>query len=212
MEMLPDTILVVKDIIKIIKLGAESIVSKKNLKRVRVVDLNISSSSVNNMNVVVEATIIIYNENRYNLIELLEALYKISINDKMKYTVYQDFGMKCTLKEIIIYGNEIEKEYATRLLYQLCFDSNVCAKVGQDDELVSYFRDSKKHETTNNFLKKNIFGIKQKSTERIFFFLRKFKILFIRKKKYIYIYCNSAYFRTLSQYKFKILFIFIRKN
>jgi hypothetical protein len=152
MEMLPDTILVVKDIIRIIKLGAESIVSKKNLKRVRV-DLN---SPINSEQPI--ATMIVYNENRYNLLELLESLYKISINDKMKYTLYQDFGMKNTLKEIIMYGNEIEKEYATRLLYQMCFDSNVCANVGQDDELVNYFRNSKKEETTNNFIKKNIFG------------------------------------------------------
>lgn len=156
-EMLSDTMLVVKDIIKIVKIGAEAIVSKKDLKRSRVdlksrTNLNETSSSSS------EATVIVYNENRYNLIELLEALYKISINDKMKYTLYQDFDMKKTLKDIIMHGNEFEKEFSTKLLYQLCFDSNVCARMGEDDELVNYLCDREKAGTSNDLLRKNIFG------------------------------------------------------
>lgn len=149
LEMLPDTkLVVVKDIIRIIKIGAESIVRNKQV--------NSSSSSSSSS---AATTVIVYNENRYNLIELLDSLYKIAINDNMKYTLYEEFDMKTTLKQIIMHGNEREKELATRLLYQMCFDSNVCAEMAEDNELVDYLcESSQKVDTTSRLLKKNIYG------------------------------------------------------
>lgn len=179
LEMLPDTKLVVKDIIRIIKIGADSIVSKKNLTRSRVdlkslttinpsIEASSLKSSHNTLGSAGEATVIIYNENRYNILELLDSLYKIAINDKMKYTLYEEFGMKKILKEIIMFGNEYEKEFATRLLYQMCFDSNVCAQMGEDNELVDFLNDSEKMPSSSQLLKKNIFG-KQSFSYTIFF-------------------------------------------
>jgi hypothetical protein len=100
-ETLPQTVIVLKDIIKLIKIGANSISTKSDLKRVKI--------DLDNGKLDLEATVIIFGLNQFNIIELLEALYKLSVNDKTKPLIYQTFEMNTILKIIIIEGNNLEK-------------------------------------------------------------------------------------------------------
>jgi hypothetical protein len=100
-ETLPQTVIVLKDIIKLIKIGANSILTKSDLKRVKI--------DLDNEKLDLEATVIIFGLNQFNIIELLEALYKLSVNDKTKPLIYQTFEMNTILKTIIIEGNNLEK-------------------------------------------------------------------------------------------------------
>lgn len=156
LEMLADTNQVVKDIIKIIKIGAETIVKNKKTTTNQTSESSESESIKQQSEA--NKTVIYYNENRYNLLEMMDSLYKIAINDDMKHKLYEDFGMKQILKDIIMFGDEFEKEYATRLLYQMCFDSNVCTQMGEDNELVDYLCHEEQVENASRLLKKNIFG------------------------------------------------------
>ena len=154
-ETLPETITVMRDIIKLIKIGSNSIASKKELKRVKI-DMDNDDSTDS------EAAIIIFGLSQYNIIELLEALYRLSINDKTKPLIYQTFEMNVILKVIIIEGNNLEKEYALKLLYQLCFDASVRDKVfSEDKQLVNYLVDFNKKQYTkeDRISKKMVKGI-----------------------------------------------------
>lgn len=166
LEMLSDTNQVVKDIIKIIKIGAETIVNNNKKTRtnptsspVKLDQSESESTTTSRSRCEANKTVIYYKENRYNLLEMMDSLYKIAINDEMKYKLYEDFGMKKILKDIIMCGDEFEKEYATRLLYQMCFDLNVCTQLGEDNELVDYLCHEEKVENASGILKKNIFGM-----------------------------------------------------
>jgi hypothetical protein len=74
------------------------------------------------------------------LIELAEALYHLSVNDNIKLEIYHTFQMKDVLKRIIYSGNEIEKEYSLRCLYQLCFDDQIANDLAIDEKFISYMK------------------------------------------------------------------------
>ena len=140
-ETLPQT-LILKDIIKLIKIGSSSLSTKNDLKRVKI-DTDKGKTDL-------EATIIIFGLNQFNIIELLDAVYKFSVNDKAKPLIYQTFEMNTILHKIIIEGNDIEKEYALKLLYQLCFDPSVRNKVfSEDHQLIEYLIEFSKKQKTN---------------------------------------------------------------
>ena len=95
-----------------------------------------------------------------NLIEVLQSLFKFSINDKLKVLLYDTLSAKDALKTIIYRGNEIEQEYAAKVLNQLCFHKNISEDVNNDKELIKFMIDvntKKKH--TNKTLVKNISNI-----------------------------------------------------
>lgn len=98
-----------------------------------------------------------YNQVHLNLIELLESLNNIAVSDNMKFKIYQEHGLKNHLNLIMKYGDELEKQYATKLLWQLCFDKEVSEKMYDDNELV----ESLNHLSGNSdeFLRRNIVGI-----------------------------------------------------
>jgi hypothetical protein len=91
---------IIKDIVKIIKLGSESISSKINLKRIKIsLDVDENSNT--------EAAVISHRDSQYNIVELLETLNRIAVNDHIKYSLYKDYEMNQTLKVIIMDGNYI---------------------------------------------------------------------------------------------------------
>ncbi|RMZ96525.1 hypothetical protein BpHYR1_008771 [Brachionus plicatilis] len=98
-----------------------------------------------------------YNQVHINLIELLESLNNIAASDSMKYKIYQEHGLKNHLSLIMKYGDELEKQYATKLLWQLCFDREVCQKINGDNEIV----ESLNHLSSDSdeFLRRNVVGI-----------------------------------------------------
>lgn len=72
----------------------------------------------------------------WNLVELLDALYHLSVNDNIKMDIYKTIIDH--LKMLIYKGNEIEKEFSLRLLYQLCFDSEIAEDLSKSAELITY--------------------------------------------------------------------------
>ena len=76
----------------------------------------------------------------HSLTGILLTLYRLSINDKIKYDLYVKYNLKETLTVIIYKGSEIEKKYALRLLAQLSFDIQVNDLIFQNSELKTYIR------------------------------------------------------------------------
>ena len=76
-----------------------------------------------------------YLKNGWNLIELLECMHRFSIVDKLKYEIYNDFSLKSYLKQIIYDGNTFEKEFALKVLFELCSDDRVAEDVYKDFKL-----------------------------------------------------------------------------
>lgn len=71
----------------------------------------------------------------FALTYVLEILYKLAVNDKLKYDLYVKHNVKDPLRIIIFKGSDIEKRFAFRLLAQLCFDPLVLEMVSRDLEL-----------------------------------------------------------------------------
>ena len=95
-----------------------------------------------------------------NLIEALQSLFKFTVDDKLKYLFYETLCTRDSLKIIIYRGNEIEQEYAAKVLNQLCFHKNISEDVNNDKHLIKFMVDivaKKKH--TNKTLVKNISNI-----------------------------------------------------
>lgn len=82
----------------------------------------------------------------WNLIELLEALYHMSVNDNIKMDIYKTYSMRDILKKIIYKGNEIEKKFSLKLLYQLCFDEEIAEDVAKQEDLVNFILDYSQQE------------------------------------------------------------------
>ncbi len=55
-------------------------------------------------------------ETQWHLIELMNELYRLAVNDQIKFIMYNDFAMKSHLRGIIYNGNEVEKDYALKLI------------------------------------------------------------------------------------------------
>ena len=68
-------------------------------------------------------------DTEWSLLNLLDALYHIAVNDKIKYDIYSKFKVGQYLTSIIFYGNHIEQEYALNALWQLCYHAEVADHV-----------------------------------------------------------------------------------
>jgi hypothetical protein len=83
---------------------------------------------------------------------ILLSLYRLSINDKIKWDFYQKPGLIAALRKLLFSGNDVEKEYVLQLITQLSFDKNVKNSLAQDTEMVDY---------VSNLLKSNNFTYKK---------------------------------------------------
>ncbi|RNA36713.1 hypothetical protein BpHYR1_013375 [Brachionus plicatilis] len=97
-------------------------------------------------------------EGIWNIMELLEALYHMSVNDTIKKEIYETYNMKGCLKKMIVKANNIEKSFSLKLLYQLCFDKTIVSDLEKDQEFLNYLHELSKTNTTD-LLKKNCDGI-----------------------------------------------------
>ena len=86
------------------------------------------------------------NKLRFSLTGILLNLNKLSVNNKIKYTIYTKANFKESLREIILNGSIIEKRYSLHLLAQLCFDDQVLGEVDKDTELIKYIESMTKPE------------------------------------------------------------------
>lgn len=80
---------------------------------------------------------------------IILGIYKIAVNNRIKYDLYQQEFMKETIQAIISKGSDIEQKYALRLLAQLCFDSRVCDLVSNNNELLTLIQTLKTSNNTN---------------------------------------------------------------
>jgi hypothetical protein len=72
---------------------------------------------------------------QYTVTGLILPLYRLSVNNKIKYSMYNDNNLRDPLRVIIFKGNDIEKKYAVQLLAQLCFDPLCLDMIRNDVEL-----------------------------------------------------------------------------
>lgn len=124
----------------------------KNQTNVRRIRINLEANSNESHDIAV----VRYNESiLLKFVELADALYHMACNDSIKQDIYEKYEMKAHLKDIIYHGNEIEQEYALKILWQLCFNSHVARDVRLDDKLVKKI-DQLKSETREGKNKRKI--------------------------------------------------------
>ncbi len=115
---------VISQIVNIIRKIAVIIESGKNIERVKF-QFGLEAHEVSRICL----------SRAWNLGELLNALYHLAVNDKLKVQIYSKYEMKLNINKIVFHGNEFEKICALQLLWQLCFDSKVLNEVSQDTEM-----------------------------------------------------------------------------
>jgi hypothetical protein len=130
-ETLPDTKLVVEDIVSLIKIGATAIQRNRNLIR--------ASVSIDDREESPHETVCIIKQ--YHIVELLQVLYKIAVNDKIKMELYENYMLKDYLEKIILHGNLTEKEYSLKLLWQFCFQKLIAKKIHENVNLYKHIED-----------------------------------------------------------------------
>ncbi len=54
--------------------------------------------------------------------------------------------MKVHLKKLTYNGNEVEKEFAVKLLYQLSFDDTIAKDLADDEKILTYLNDLMQNE------------------------------------------------------------------
>jgi hypothetical protein len=67
----------------------------------------------------------------WHLVELLNAVYHMSVNDNIKHEIYFNYQMCDDLRSIIYNGTPAEIEYSLKLLWQLCFDKTIAEHVAK---------------------------------------------------------------------------------
>jgi hypothetical protein len=141
---------VAEDVSKIIKIAAKSLSENLHVKRTKTFIEN-----EDDIEIFGEVCFIFHKNWNWNIAKLFMTLTRLAINDEMKYDLYETFNMKEILEKIIFYGNETEKLYATKLLWQLCFDGAVAKKVKGDFNLFQPILNmTKQVSLKNNALKK----------------------------------------------------------
>jgi hypothetical protein len=74
------------------------------------------------------------------LVNLLNALYHITVIDKIKQEIYFKYEINSCLRSIILFGNQMEQEYALNVLWQLCFDQTIGLNVMNDTILYDFIK------------------------------------------------------------------------
>ena len=152
-ETLPDTKIVVKQIMSLINICTNALKMKKGIQRDKV-----SIDGQRERNEIV--FIVSINMSNYHIIELLQVLYRISVNDKIKTELFESFKLNEHLEILILEGNLTEKEYSLRCLWQLCFQASIAQQVLENKKLYEYITyDLMKPEIDNKNIHKFCNGI-----------------------------------------------------
>jgi hypothetical protein len=83
------------------------------------------------------------NSVQVSLVYLLDCLYKLACNPKLKSRIYFELGIKDCLKVFIVDGNTIERIFSLRLLVQLAFSESVRNDLNHDPDLKEFYTTSK---------------------------------------------------------------------
>jgi hypothetical protein len=96
----------------------------------------------------------------WNLAEIIDDLYALATHDIIKHKIYDKCNSKHDLNKIIYHGNDMEQQYAIKLLWKLCFNEYVAKSVSNDFRLVDYIRKLGNHsDLKNERLKRNCQGL-----------------------------------------------------
>ena len=87
---------------------------------------------------VVESVI---SNNDWLVIEIFQCLYRLSVSDSIKHDIYFRYMCNKYLRDFIYFGNEFEKEFALKLLWQLCFENKIGEDICQDEKLYSIIKE-----------------------------------------------------------------------
>ena len=71
----------------------------------------------------------------------LSCLFGFAINDKFKLSIFNQSGLRESLKTLITDGNDVEKYYAIELLAQLAFNSEINKEISKDTQLIDYIKE-----------------------------------------------------------------------
>lgn len=100
---------------------------------------------------------IVYTEGLH-LAEISTAVYRLAINDTLKKDIYNNLSIRGALVAIITHGNDWEKMFALKLLWQLCFDKEIARKIRDDKEFYELIIKTN-DENSNMYVKKYSQGI-----------------------------------------------------
>lgn len=92
---------------------------------------------------------------RRSIYFILNALYKLSINDKIKELIYFDEVFSSNFNKVVFNANQPELYYALNLIGQLSFSEKICVCIRKDQEFVK-------------FLNENVSKIKNLNINRIY--------------------------------------------
>jgi hypothetical protein len=151
-ETLPDTE-IIEMIMSLIKICTNALKTKNGIRRDKV---SIDGQRERNE----EVFIVYYDMTKYHIIELLQVLYRISVNDKLKTKLCETYKLNEHLEILILEGNLTEKEYSLRSFWQLCFQATLAQKLKGNKKLYEYIvNDLRKKQVNNNNIHKFCDGI-----------------------------------------------------
>jgi hypothetical protein len=96
----------------------------------------------------------------FNLIDLIQVLYKLSSIDKFKQQIYFKYKLKKYLIRSIYKSSEFELKYSLDLLWLLVYDVQIAKDVTQNELLMKFLDNLSKSSSSSNKIIQNIsFGI-----------------------------------------------------
>lgn len=106
-----------------------------------------------------------------SILIILQSLYKLSINDKMRNEIYFNQNLKESLSEVVLKSNDIELKYMLKLVAQLAFNATIANDLKTNEELINFIK-SKVSSSSDQDLKLiidqitwNIYGNKLEQNE-----------------------------------------------
>jgi len=149
-DSIPEVLLCLPEIIDMIKDCATRIASNQGLTRTVIEIDDLETGDV----VTSESCFVTVGDTEWALINLLSALYHMTVNDKIKKDIYYTYEVGQYLKSIIFAGNFTEKEFALNALWQLCFNEEIARDVWNDEELIDLIRELSGTKEHTNVCKK----------------------------------------------------------
>ncbi len=145
---LPSNKDVLKTLVKMLKQFGSSL---RNMKSTRtIVELELENYFLKKYPV----SVVVYHNFNFNLIEIINALYAFNMSDQTKRELFLDKELVENLKQIVILGNEIEVEYATKLLFQFAHDDSISQSFLRDKEFNDLIQNISNKGYENSNLKK----------------------------------------------------------
>jgi hypothetical protein len=152
-ETLLDTKIIIEMIMSLIKICTNALKTNNGIRRDKV---SIDGQRERNE----EVFIVYYDMTKYHIIELLQVLYRISVNDKLKTELCETYKLNEHLEILILEGNSTEKEYSLKSFWQLCFQETLAQKLIENKKLYEYIvNDLRKKQVNNNNIHKFCDGI-----------------------------------------------------